>query len=115
MPAITGIAAHYHSPPDGSLNILKRYRLPLSLLQSDVRGLEGAVEKPLKSSGGDVSTGLLSTFMHCSMGFLQCSCAYCDAARLSEVERICSRLEKISNCLCPRGCTPGAIAVSKIC
>ena len=69
MPAITGIAAHYHSPHDGSLNILKRYRLPLSLLQSDVRGLEGAVEKPLKSSGGDVSTGLLSTFMHCSMGF----------------------------------------------
>jgi hypothetical protein len=89
MPAITGIAAHYDSPPDGSLNILKRYRLPLSLLQSDVRGLEGAVENPLKGRGSGVSTGLLPAFMRCNMvffavqlGILRCSKAQRGRANL---------------------------------
>ncbi|UVK40446.1 hypothetical protein LHFGNBLO_001914 [Mesorhizobium sp. AR10] len=96
MPAITGIAAHHDSPPDGSLNILKRYRLPPPLLQVDARSLKGAarlfVEKPLKTSGRDVSIGLLPAFMRCSIRFaLQLRILRCSKAREARVNLFAAR------------------------
>jgi len=73
MPAITGIAAHHHSPPDGSLNILKRYRLPLPLPKGYDRSLKSGAHPCGKTAGKQREAPPrlthLPAFMHCSMVF----------------------------------------------